>query len=271
MNTAWLRGTVKPRLARIRIYPIKSLDPLELQEASVNDGAGLCGDREFALFRSGDGALLNAKRLGERITSIRARYEWPDRQVELRVGDRSVRFAIDRQRTDLEAWLEARLGHPVTLRRNERTGFPDDTEASGPTVVGTASLESVAAWFAMEVEEVRRRFRANLEIAGLSPFEEDRLFGLPGKPRRFRIGAVEMLGTNPCARCIVPSMDSHGRAVPDPRFARKFAALRKRHAWKESEIGGYEHFYRFTVNTRVCPEQGANVLRVGDAVRMSAP
>ena len=62
---------MKPYLASIRVYPIKSLDPLVLQEATIADKAGITGDREFALFDA-QGAVLHAKRLGQRIMSIRA-------------------------------------------------------------------------------------------------------------------------------------------------------------------------------------------------------
>ena len=64
-------------------------------------------------------------------------------------------------------------------------GFVDDRDASGPTLVGSASLASVADWFNLETEETRRRLRTNLEIAGLEPFEEDSLFG----PRASRAGS----------------------------------------------------------------------------------
>ena len=262
-----LHPAVRPYLAQIRIYPIKSLDPLHLKVTEVVNGAGLLGDREFALV-AGDGKVLNAKRARERLLSVRAVYGNERKRVDLRTSKGSSSFDLARDRKAAEAFLGDWLGRPVELRRDAVLGFPDDPEASGPTVVGTGSIELVAEWFGWEADEVRRRFRSNLEIAGLGPFEEDRLFGPPSEPRRFRVGDVELQGTNPCARCVVPSLDSRGRASADALFARKFAALRERHASAGSGIHRYDHYYRFAVNTRLAPDQGGKTLRVGDELEL---
>lgn len=258
---------VRPHLARIQIYPIKSLDPLDLEEAEVVDGAGLRGDREFAFFDAGD-KVLNAKRARERLLSVRAIYDEEGKRVELRTTEGSGRFDLARDRKPAETLLGEWLGRPLELRRDGVLGFPDDPEASGPTVAGTGSVELVARWFGWEADEVRRRFRTNLEISGFRPFEEDLLFGPPGEPRRFRVGDVKLLGTNPCARCVVPSLDSRGGASKDTQFAREFAALRERHAPEGSAMHRYGHYYRFAVNTRLAPEQGGKSLRVGDELEL---
>lgn len=258
---------VRPYLVRIQIYPIKSLDPLDLGAAEVVDGAGLRGDREFAFFESGD-KVLNAKRARERLLSMRAIHGEAGKRVELCTSQGSSHFDLAGDRKPAETFVSEWLGRPVELRQDGVRGFPDDPEASGPTVVGTGSIELVAQWFDWDADEVRRRFRSNLEIAGLRPFEEDLLFGAPGEPRRFRIGAVELLGTNPCARCVVPSLDSRGRASADTHFAREFASLRKRHAPAGSRIHRYDHYYRFAVNTRLAPEQGEKELRAGDELEL---
>lgn len=258
---------VRPNLARIQIYPIKSLDPRNVVEAQVVDGAGLRGDREFAFFEAGN-RVVNAKRARARLLSVRAIHGEEGEPVELRTSQGSGRFDLIHDRKPAEAFVGEWLERPVELRRDGVHGFPDDPEASGPTVVGTGSVELVAQWFGWEADEVRRRFRTNLEIAGLRPFEEDLLFGPPGEPRRFRIGEVELLGINPCARCVVPSLDSRGGASTDGQFARKFAALRERHASAGSSIHRYDHYYRFAVNTRLAPEQGGKALRVDDELEL---
>ena len=258
---------MRPHLARIQVYPIKSLDPRNLEETEVVDGAGLRGDREFAFFEAGD-KVLNAKRARERLLSVRATHGEEGKRVELSTAEGNGRFDLMHDRKPVETFLGEWLGRPVELRRDGARGFPDDPEASGPTVVGTGSVELVAQWFGWEADEVRRRFRTNLEISGLRPFEEDLLFGPPREPRRFRIGEVELLGINPCARCVVPSLDSRGRAATDRQFARKFAALRERHAPARSRIHRYDHYYRFAVNTRLAPEQGGRVLRIGDKLKL---
>lgn len=252
-----------PHLARIRIFPIKSLDPLDLNEVQISPAGHLAGDRDFALFDAG-GRVLQAKRLGGSIISIRADFANGGRVVKLRAGSRQAEFDMDEGWTEIEAWFARLLGRAVSMRRNSSGGFPDDELASGPTVLGSSSIDTVAGWFGMPAEEVRRRFRANLEVAGLEPFQEDFLFGPPGRPRRFRIGGVEFLGTNPCKRCVVPTMDSVDGSVAGPLTAKRFSTLRERNRLTESEIGRYGSYYRLAVNTRVPRGQEGKILRVGD-------
>ncbi len=249
---------MQPYLSRILVYPVKSLPAIEKSEAKVVEGAGIEGDRQFALFDADD-RLLNAKRLGARIIRVSMLSAAPDNDED---SETELDFA------PLEDAATTLLGQPVRLRSDSKSGFPDDLEATGPTVVGTASLEAVAEWFSTSLDEVRRRFRANLEISGLEPFGEDRLFGPPGEPRAFRIGEVQLLGTNPCARCSVPSMDSQDGSVPDPHFAAKFSELRARNRCKDSHFDRYGHSYRFAVNTVLATGHGGRILRVGDPLRM---
>lgn len=261
---------MKPYLARILLYPIKSLGPLSLECVQVLEGAGLARDREFALFDA-SGRVLNTKRLGSELLSIRARYSDRGRRVELQSGTGNLACDIAGSLEALGEFFCRALGEHVAVGRDTRVGFFDDLEATGPTVLGSASVDSVATWFGLAPEEVRRRFRANLEIAGLEPFEEDLLFGRPGEPRRFRIGEVEFLGTNPCSRCIVPSLDSAGRPGNEDLTPVRFARLRERYRRKESELGEYGHYYRLSVNTLLAPNQGGKTLSLGDELVRLAP
>ncbi len=252
-----------PYLARIRIYPIKSLDPLEIARSALASGLRLAGDREYALFDAG-GRLLNAKRLRAAILSIRAAYSDQARVVELKAASQAGRFELPADCRALERWLGRALGRPVSLRRNPVSGFPDDEDAAGPTVIGSASIAAVAEWLGLPAEEVRRRFRANLEIAGLEPFEEDTLFGPPARPQRFRIGDVGFLGVNPCRRCVVPTLDSRGDEAVPPFSAARFSALRERSRREGTSLALYPGRYRLAVNTRIEPAQADRQIRVGD-------
>lgn len=255
----------KARLARIRLYPIKSLDPIEVHEVRVVGGGGLVGDREFA-FVDSDGNFATAKRMGERILRIRADFDPGLRSVRLSTELESEEFSILDEREALEAWMSAQFDQQVRLEQNARTGFPDDEIASGPTVISTATIETVAAWFALEPEEIRRRFRANLEIGGLAAFEEDTLFGPEGQPKKFQIGDVEFDGVNPCARCAVPGRDSLTGEVVDQHFAKKFSELRQQHLPDGIERSAFDHYYRLSVNTKIADDQDAKSVAVGDAV-----
>ena len=50
-----------PRLANIRLHPLKSLDPVSVQEARIGPNGGLELDRAWALY-SEDGRWVNGKR-----------------------------------------------------------------------------------------------------------------------------------------------------------------------------------------------------------------
>ena len=256
-------SAVTPHLSRIFVFPVKSLDPAPLQRVQVEEGAGLVGDREYALFDA-RGQALNAKRLGAAMQSVRADFRDEGRSVALRAGGEQLQCEIASGLDELTAFFTSVFRRDVTIRRDARAGFPDDTEASGPTLLGESSIASVAAWFDLPSDEIRRRFRANLEIAGLEPFEEDLLFGPPGRPRPFRIGEVEFLGVNPCARCVVPSLDSRGASDERTLAPSRFASLRQRYRRRDSEIDAYDHYYRLAVNTVLAPGQGGRTLRVGD-------
>src|SRR5260370_8785639 len=63
---------VSPRLANLRLHPIKSLDPVHVDEARIGPGGGLEFDRAWALY-SADGQWVNGKRTAA-IHLIRAVY-----------------------------------------------------------------------------------------------------------------------------------------------------------------------------------------------------
>jgi uncharacterized protein YcbX len=83
---------------------------------------------------------------------------------------------------------------------------------------------------------------------------------------RFRIGEAELLGTNPCARCVVPSRDPVSGA-PIREFAKTFARRREQSLAAWAPRGRFDHFYRLAVNTRRADARPC-VLRVGDEVRI---
>lgn len=256
-----------PYLARIDIYPVKSMDPQTVTAAEILATGALKYDRQWALFDAA-GKVVNAKRTPA-IQRLRSEYDVVERVLSLRPQGDSVpiTFQLDRQRDDLEQWLGKWFGHPVVVKEDPAGGFPDDLESPGPTVVSSATLKTVSSWFApLTVVEVRRRFRANLEIEADEPFWEDRLFGDEGELVRFRIGSVEFAGTNPCQRCPVPTRDSHTGEVL-AGFQKKFAQTREQTLPEWAIRSRFNHFYRLAVNTRLI-SRGEGVIRVGDRVEV---
>ncbi len=257
---------MNPYLARIRVYPIKSLDPVEVPEAVVLRSGALAHDREYCL-RDQEGAVLNSKRLAERLIPIRSEFHFGFGEVDLRANGESSRFRITRDRRQLEQWFSKWLEQPVKLSHDGTGGFPDDEDASGPTLVSTASLEETATWFSgLTPEEIRRRFRPNIEIAGVPAFWEDRLFEANGGKVSFRIGDVSIEGIKPCARCTVPPRDSVTGLINDKSFAKVFAERRAETLPDWADRGCFDHFYRLTTNTRIPESEAGKVMQVRDPV-----
>ncbi|MBI2951504.1 MOSC N-terminal beta barrel domain-containing protein [bacterium] len=253
-----------PFLDRIAIYPIKSLDGVAFSEAKVSSGGGLAHDREFAVV-DGRGNFVNGKR-NARVHLLRASYDLEVREVTLQAEGRQALFRLDDDCREMEAWLSDFFGFSVQVLRNSVNGFPDDTEAWGPTVLGAGTLEEVGSWFdGLSAEEARVRFRPNLVIGGAPAFWEDRLYGGPGVG--FEVGEVRFEGVNPCQRCVVPTRDpSTGKVYA--KFQKRFMERRRETLPPWAAASRFDHFYRLSVNTRIPPSEAGKVLRVGDEVRM---
>lgn len=256
------------RLTRIRIYPIKSLDGVDLNRAAFQGLGGLTGDREFRIVDEA-GRVMNTKRAGEVTTRTRARFGSNGRVVDLQRDDSEGRFWLPDDLSELSFWLGAQFGETVRVERNATTGFPDDTDASGPTIVSRATLLEVASWFLWDEEEARRRFRANLEVDGVPAFWEDCLFGEKGEERVVKIGGAAVEAVNPCARCAVPSRDPDTGRIEDPAFAKTFAERRRETLPSWARASRFDHFYRLAVNTRIPAAQAGRMIAVGDLVELA--
>ncbi|MFB6105807.1 MAG: MOSC domain-containing protein [Halobacteriaceae archaeon] len=249
-----------PHVARLARFPVKSLDAEWPDRVRVTD-TGVVGDREFAIVDE-EGAFVNGKRTAD-VHRIRGGLDRGARTLSLAADGRSGRFDVDDAgRSAAAEWLSEHFGYAVRLRR-EASGLPDDTEAHGPTVISTATLRTVASWFpSLTVDGVRRRFRASVEVGGVPPFWEDRLYAAKGTVR-FEVGEAVLDGTNPCQRCVVPTRDPDtGEATP-PSFRETFLRRREETLPDWADRDCFDHYYRLMVNTRV-PTSGS--VAVGDPV-----
>jgi len=194
-----------PTLDRITIYPVKSLDGLDVAEARVLPSGGLEHDRRWQLVDM-EGRVVNAKRT-PLCHAIRAEFDLGGVGGLPAAAGHTIHLAIDPAAIAAHAipgierlaplvsepfplvpgpdgpcgWLAEAFGHEVLLVERAEGGFPDDRDAAGPTLVSTATLEAVAGWFRFDVAECRRRFRANLEVGGCDAFWEDSLAS-PARP-----------------------------------------------------------------------------------------
>lgn len=258
-------------LERIRVHPIKSLDAASVETAAIVDNGGLEWDRRYAMVDA-DGAYVNGKR-ERRVHRIRAEYDLERETVSLRTAaddGRTFRFHLEDDREDLEAWLSERAGREIELRRDDRGGMPDDTDASGPTVIASGTLEEVASWYPdIDAAEMGRRLRPNL-IVDAPAFWEDRLYDEPGFAVPFAIGDVAFRGDSPCQRCVVPTRDPD-TGEETPGFRETFVARRRESLPEWAAESQFDHFFRLMVNTRVPRESWGERLSVGDPVSIDAP
>lgn len=251
-----------PTLQRITVYPIKSLDGVDVPSARVTLSGALEHDRRWAIV-DGQGRYINGKRTAA-LHAVRPTFDTAMSRVTLSGAGPTRSFSLTSESPGIAAWMSSALGLACRLIENPDGGFPDDADASGPTVVSTASLETAASWFTgIDAAEMRRRIRANLEIAAPAPFWEDRLADHGGRVVRFSIRAARYRGRTICQRCAVPTRDSQTGAV-SAGFARDFARRREQTLPDESPCDAFDHFYRLALNTS--PEGIADgaVLNLGD-------
>ncbi|WP_263020607.1 MOSC domain-containing protein [Natronobiforma cellulositropha] len=252
-------------LERICCYPVKSLDPISVDVAALTTGGGLEWDRRYAMVDA-DGEYVNGKR-ERRVHRLRSRVTPSEATVTLceRGSDDGRTFHLEDDRETLTAWLTEFFGYEVRLRSDDDGGFPDDTEAAGPTVISQATLERVASWYdGVGALEMQRRLRPNLVVGGVDAFWEDRLYERPGRVVPFSVGDVTLHGVNPCQRCVVPTRDPDtGESTPG--FRERFLERRRATLPAWATDAWFDHYFRLMVNTRV-PSPSGGVLAVGDEV-----
>ncbi|MDE3058634.1 MAG: MOSC N-terminal beta barrel domain-containing protein [Bacteroidota bacterium] len=253
-------------LESIHLHPIKSLDPVTVEETKILPGGALEHDREFALFGP-DGTWIRGKN-NPSVHLLRTTFNRTFNEITiLAEGETHGKsFPLGDSCRELEAWLSGYFGFPVSVRRNTTNGFPDDAAAWGPTIVSTASLEEVSRWFHLpDADETRRRFRPNLVIGGTPPFWEDCLFDEKESVVRFSIGAAQLEGVNPCQRCVVPTRNPEsGEAIGN--FQNEFSTMREATLPSWAKRSRFNHFYRMCVNTRMQPAEAGKSIHVGDEV-----
>ena len=108
-----------PRLANIRLHPIKSLDPVSVKEARIGPGGGIEHDRAWALY-SVDGQWVNGKRTAA-VHLIRAAFAPDLSSATLSVpGDkRKIQmktFAFPSDTADASKWFSDYFEQPITVR-----------------------------------------------------------------------------------------------------------------------------------------------------------
>jgi len=249
------------------VHPIKALDPVGVESAQVVTNGGLSWDRRYAILDA-DGGYVNGKR-EPAVHEIRASFDLDAGTVTVREQEHgSATFGLADERDALASWIAGVVGYPVELVRDEG-GYPDDTDAAGPTVIARSTVEAVAAWYdGIGPEGMRRRLRPNVVVGGVEAFWEDRLYDEPGTVRPVDVGAVTVHGVSPCRRCVVPTRDPDtGEATPG--FRERFVEHREATLPGWANEAWFDHYFRLMVNTQVPETEWGETVAVGDEV--SAP
>lgn len=265
-------------LEKILVYPIKSLDGTAVESAAIVENGGLEWDRRYAIVDS-SGEYVTGKR-EQVIHRLQAEFDLERETVTVGEydGDGTYRTSVDRRTFHLEddrdalaSWLTAFFDRPVELVRDDEGGFPDDEDASGPTVIGTTTLEAVASWYeGIDAAELRRRLRPNLEVGDVPAFWEDRLYDRPGRVVPFEIGSASLRGVNPCQRCVVPTRHPD-TGEPTPGFRETFVDRRRATLPPWAHETRFDHYFRLMVNTRVPESTWGESIAVGDPVTIESP
>ena len=258
----------EPVLSRITIYPVKSLDGISLEKAMITEGGCLLHDREYALSDEHGNFIIG--KTNPLVHSLRSTIDFEKDIISFRQQHETTwnQFHLQQEKSSIESYLAGYFGIRTLVHQNKNGRFMDMPDVSGITVVSTSSLASVSEWFNnMDIDVIRKRFRATVEIDGVPAFWEDHLFSKEKKAIEFKIGDVTMFGMGPRARCVVPTRDpATGEVIH--AFAKTFARQRAASQPGWSTLNEYGHHYYLTVNCHIPPTEIGKWIRVGDGLKI---
>ncbi len=224
------------RVDELAVYPIKSTAPVGLDHARVEPW-GLADDRRWMIVDP-DGTLITARR-HPRLLHVRAqvlgpgcvRVEGPHAEALdvdtsggglVPVSVWSSTLDATRSPVTADAWFSALLERPVRLvwlddptrrainpahgRPGEVVSFADGYPLLLTTRTSLARLNDWITEVAASRDEdapeptAMNRFRPNVVVDGEGAFDEDRWLSI-------RIGSVQFRVTEPCARCVLTTID----------------------------------------------------------------
>ena len=254
-------------VSKLFIYPVKSLDPVELTESEVGIHS-LKHDRAFALMGD-DGRYVNSKRTGK-INQLKAGYDLENGLILLSPRDQKEQQTFE-LRTDnkiLVEYLQDFFNLKLHIVQSTKGELQDVPYQSSATIISTATYKSLLKNFPEHtVEDFRLRFRANIEVEGVEAFWEEQLIHSPGKGIGFTLGDVNMIGMSPRDRCNVPPRNPL-TGETDKTFIKKMIASRKKSLPADSRLPAFGDFYHLCVDTYLPPSEAKKTIRIGDPIRI---
>lgn len=226
------------KIHSLYIYPIKSLIGQKVNLVEILPSGALKMDRTWAIINS-EGKIINGKK-----------------QPLLQKLNFTLNDVNDIN--SIEEKLSNTLTLPITLINNLETGFPDDTDAPGPTWIGLSTLKEIAKWYDETWEETRRRFRVNIIVEGTNAFEEDKWVN-----KRIKLDNIIYSITNVCNRCSVPSINLES-GIKNKDFINTFISNRAEFVLDEY---GFNHNYKVALNSALILGSGEQ-LKIGDKLEI---
>ncbi|MFM7074671.1 MAG: MOSC N-terminal beta barrel domain-containing protein [Planctomycetaceae bacterium] len=264
-----------PHVARITLRPVRGLDGVAVSAARVLASGALDHDRRWRLVDA-EGGCVDGR--SAPLGRVRATFDLAAREVGLTLrpwagrGPAAASFPLLPGPDGPCPWLSEALGRQVFLEERPGGGFPDDADAPGPTVAATASLERVAEWFGLDLDDVRRRLMIGLEIEGCDAFWEDSLVapaptlplpglaavaGLAADPWGERPPPVPLaflVGTARYAAVAVRPLDAEAARDPVSGLEREgfreiFEAWRRRRMRRDVDPAAWDGLFRLGATT----------------------
>jgi len=258
----------KPAISKLRIYPIKSLGFVELEEAEIGVHS-LKNDRLFAMVDE-NGRYVNGKR-NHLVNLLKTEFDLTNGLVKFseKSNGNPTSFELKEGNDELDDYLSNFFDIKLNLKKNAEGAFMDIPLESSVTIVSEASLQYLQKDLERHnLENMRLRFRSNIELTGVEAFWEERLYKKPGIGMRFKIGNVEMIGISPRARCNVPPQHPDTGDM-DYHFVKTMRNSRSSHAATIENLLQYGRSpYFLTINVYVPKSEFGKKIKLNDTIEI---
>lgn len=205
------------RIVGLYRYPVKGLSPEALASATLEKGGTFPADRAFAIENGKHDFDPTAPKhfpkikflmlmRDERLATLKTRYEDATSTLHVSLDGSEVLAAnlmSDEGRKALEDFLSTYMEKELRGRPRvvHAPGFShSDAPAKLVSFINMASVRALEEKIGAHVHPLR--FRGNVYIDGLAPFEDHDWVG-----KRFRVGEVEFEGVFPTERCAATNVD----------------------------------------------------------------
>lgn len=253
-------------VSKINIYPIKSFPPVTLSSATIGLHS-LKMDRQYALFDEYN-KVINAKRY-PKVNQLSTSFDLTNQTIRIQKKGSPIQiFELHENNPELLAFFNDFFETKVSILKNEKGELLDIPRKSSVTLLGKKTIKSLQQEINnYDSDNLKLRFRANIEFDGVTAYWEDQLFHQPGNAVHFTIGDVNLFGMSPCERCNVPPQNPIDGSM-DKTFAKKLMQHRKAHLPENSFLPTHGGFYHLGVNVYIPENEQNKTINIGDKIEI---